>query len=184
MKTQQHFVAFPLPESIRHIAAEVQQSLIKEIQEPIRWTNPEDFHITIVFLGEVTSQHVEKVDLLLHAFSSRVQACDMALDGLGLFPNEYAPSVLFLRAALLDKQFAIHVKRLKDQISLYGIPLDRRDWQPHITLGRIERQRPLRDMEHIPIPKVQWRASHITLMESNVKRTQPKYITLRTYTLL
>lgn len=181
MKTQKLFIAFPLPDIVRSAAEQTQLRLRAALAEPIRWTNPEDFHITMVFLGHVTEAQRDKVIFLLEKYSKEMRAVSMRLDRVDVFSHPSSPSVLMIRVAVDDDSIRDHIARLKELLSFSSIAVDPRPWQPHITLGRTKRQRPLDMIDQISVPVCSWRATSMTLMRSNVKHAGPTYTTLSTY---
>lgn len=121
------FLAIPLPDDVRS-ALTVQQFLL-----PLpRKVAPEDFHITLVFLGDADHHRLEALHERLEAL--RPLPFLLQMDGLGLFGGAKPRSV----HALLRKSDALeHLQaKLAQAARLEGFTLEHRRYIPHVTLGR------------------------------------------------
>jgi len=123
------FTAIPLPDF--HLEKIV--SLTQNI-EKIRWTTPENLHLTVKFLGEIP---LPKINLLIEGFSSLIIAPPIiTIKGCGVFPGGKKPKIIYLgvekNAPLvkLEKNISA-IARKKD------LKLEKRTYTPHITLGRL-----------------------------------------------
>jgi len=130
------FFAFPLPGETR--------SRIWERLEPvasalpgIRWTRPENLHITAHFLGEVPATGLERLRVVLNGFVPGIPPFTAGYEGVSPFPPGRRPSVIVVpvteNRTLLGK--------LQGELgSVIGgsFPLDRRRFVPHITVGRVK----------------------------------------------
>jgi 2'-5' RNA ligase len=127
------FVAIHLPDSVRTSLEEVQEAL------PFgRPADPDQFHLTLAFLGEQPDDLVESAHHALEGI--RFPSFEAQLQGLGIF-GDRQPSVLW--AGLRD---GTAVKALHDRLlpALHGagIVLERRRFRPHVTLARFDRSGP------------------------------------------
>ena len=56
------FVAIPMPETVRNEITGIQQELQRLVsRDAVRWTKPEQFHLTLRFLGDVPVERVTGV---------------------------------------------------------------------------------------------------------------------------
>jgi 2'-5' RNA ligase len=115
-----------------------------------------NLHITLVFLGDVQLENVDRIRQL--AADTTFTAFDLRLDRVRRWQNgvlHLAPS----RAppALLELQRA-----LNDGVRDLGMPTERRRYSPHLTLAR-EMPR----VERLPrCPVFHWRVDRLTLFSS------------------
>ncbi|SNX74607.1 2'-5' RNA ligase [Cereibacter ovatus] len=121
------FVAIPLPEAVRSALA-VQQFLL-----PLpRKVEPETFHLTLCFLGEVPDAVLEAA----HEGFAAIVAPSFPLEiaGLGMFGGE-RPRVVWagVRAGQPLERLQAKVERAA---RVAGAEPDSRKFTPHITLGR------------------------------------------------
>lgn len=100
-----------------------------------RWTPPDQFHLTLRFLGDVEEDTSDQlIEVLAEA---KVEPFELGGDGLDVFPSRRRPRVLVAR---IDRH--PQLMRLQQQIDRrvlgLGIPEDRRSFNPHVTLARLK----------------------------------------------
>lgn len=120
------FLGFQIPP---HIGA---QLLLHGHKLPVaRKQPPENYHLTLVFLGEQPFDVLEELDLALQDL--RVPAPTVQLAGLGLFggtkPHNLHAGVT-PNPALTQLQ-----KRLESLARGFGVDIPRRKFTPHVTLA-------------------------------------------------
>jgi 2'-5' RNA ligase len=123
------FVAIDLPDSIRTRLADLDPKL-----PGVRWTAPEQMHLTLGFFGHVH----EDVDLALRERLSAIEfgAFFLPITGVGTFPPKGAPKIIWIGVGSAHPHlFQIH-KRVQEAALAAGIEPDLRAWHPHITLAR------------------------------------------------
>jgi 2'-5' RNA ligase len=130
------FTAVPLPAALTKKLAEVQSSLESSLV-PIRFVPPENLHLTLHFLGPTPSNLLEDFHHDLGAAAHRHRPFDLALNGLGCFPDTENPRVLW--AGIRDahgrlKELEEDCRRVLDQYRLFKLE---QDYVPHVTLGRL-----------------------------------------------
>src|SRR5678816_2625936 len=73
---------------------------------PWRWVSPDNWHLTLKFLGETSAAQVESLNAALHDVARRHRAFDMTLGTFGGFPNLRNPRVLFYNCLLYTSDAA------------------------------------------------------------------------------
>jgi 2'-5' RNA ligase len=126
------FIAIDLPDPIMEQLARISFGL-----PGVRWTPPEQLHLTLRFIGEVdgTLFHDIREEL------SRVEApaMTMQLEGMGHFPPRKAPRVLWVGITSRSREaLQILRNRVDTRLSQAGIAPEGRKFAPHITIGRIK----------------------------------------------
>jgi 2'-5' RNA ligase len=130
------FLSVPLPDPVRHLVAALTSELA-ERDWPVRWVAAGGSHLTLHFLGEVSPERRELLRLALPEVVARHQRFNLRTAGLGVFPNQRRPRVLWL---------GLHgpVHRLQTLQQAVGVVLadldlagDSNEFHPHITLGRV-----------------------------------------------
>lgn len=127
------FVALELTEEVR-AAVRALIARLEPAGADLRWVRPEGMHLTLKFIGEVPE---EKLAPLQAALGAVVSAAPVALNfhGLGYFPNERAPRVLWV-GAQASANLAPLAADLEAALEPLGIAREKRPFSPHLTLGR------------------------------------------------
>jgi 2'-5' RNA ligase len=179
------FVAIDIPEDVRSaISAFVAE--LRPASRNARWTRIEGLHVTLKFIGEVSQEEAEAIKTALASISPP-NSISMNFRGLGFFPNERRPRVLWVGIeagpALAELAGAI-----EKSLEALGIPREQRAFSPHLTLARFDTPRGL-DALHAAIEKagpVEFGASIATdfhLYQSVLKRGGAEYTRLATFRL-
>jgi RNA 2',3'-cyclic 3'-phosphodiesterase len=108
------------------------------INERIKWTETENFHITLVFLGDTEENKIKQVDKMLRRVCEGFGDFEMVIKGAGVFKTFKDPRVIWTGiepSAKLNELYESIKLGLKDT----GITVDNRTYNPHLTLGRIKR---------------------------------------------
>ncbi len=125
------FVALDLPEE----AAAALDRLCEGLPG-IRWAEPEQFHLTLRFVGEVGQGLFYEIGEALANVSH--PPFELALKGLGQFPPRGAPHTLW--AGVDDPADALPTlrRRIERVLAECGLEPERRKFVPHVTLGRFK----------------------------------------------
>ncbi len=142
---QRLFIALETNEAVQRAVAEVQQTLERrggspQGRMPVRWVRPAQVHLTLQFLGTVVSAHIPSLIAAVAPSVARHTAFFLRSDAVGAFPSVEAPRVLWL--GLRGDDDALHSlqRSVADAVrAVDGVVADRKPFQPHLTLGRVER---------------------------------------------
>lgn len=123
------FTAIRLPASLS-----MQLSLLKGGLSGARWIEPENYHITLRFFGDV-DRHTAN-DLVLELGTIRRQAFDLHVRRLDVFGNS-KPHALF--ASVQPTPDLVELNSEIERIAKRcGLKPDPRKFTPHITLARLK----------------------------------------------
>lgn len=101
-----------------------------------RWQDEDQLHITLRYIGEVTTPVAEDVALALSAV--RAAPLTLRLDGVGSFSRDRRPSALWAGIAPTHAITALH-RKIDNALVRIGLPSEGRAYLPHITLARLNR---------------------------------------------
>jgi len=175
------FAAIDLDDRARLAVATVQTTLSSAFdRDSLRWVQPEQMHITLVFLGEVP---LDRVGMASERLAAPVALApfDLLLQGLGAFPPRGAPRALWIGVQEGAEQLQLLQGEIADRLKWPPDP-GAGPFRPHLTLARFRRSRPsdrhvLRDQpmlgRGIPL-----RVDHVTLYESVLSSGPPRYAAL------
>lgn len=122
------FVALDLPWTLRESLCDLGTGL-----PGIDWVPPENFHVTLRFIGEVHAHEAEEIDLALAAIEA--PGFDLTLSGVGI--TEKAGRISSLWAGVERSQALDHLRgKVETALLRSGHASERRRFSPHVTLAR------------------------------------------------
>ena len=140
MRTIRSFIAVNIGLNALRAVAEEQSGLRRRVGErgaDVRWVAPQNLHVTIRFLGQVTEPMVAAIQDGLEPVVRTIAPFEVTAAGLGVFPDEQHPRVVWV--GLRDEGA---LGRLYDGISEVlvgmGFNLDAKPFRSHVTIGRVE----------------------------------------------
>ncbi len=182
------FVAILLPEAVKAKIAELVRPL-RHLTVDVKWVEEENLHLTLKFLGEISRTEVEKLDALLAGLFARESAFLLDYGGWGVFPSKENPRVLWIGLGG-DVDYLRRIQgKVEDICSCLGFPREKKNFHPHITLGRIRSHKNLelllREAKNTLPTEYQgsFRVEEIYLMESKLSPQGPSYAPLNFYPL-
>jgi 2'-5' RNA ligase len=123
------FVAIDLPESTQQSLAGLDPHI-----RGVRWTEPDQMHLTLGFFGDVP----EDIGIKLREKLSAIEfgAFFLLVNGVGMFSSKGAPKIIWIGVGRAHPHlFQIH-KRVQEAALAAGIEPELRPWHPHITIAR------------------------------------------------
>jgi 2'-5' RNA ligase len=106
--------------------------------EPIRWVRTEILHLTLRFLGETAPDVLDRVRRGAEECGSAWRSFDLLVQGLGCFPDDRRPRVIWAGAADESGSLAMISEDLERVARTAGFPPELRPFSAHLTLGRIK----------------------------------------------
>lgn len=126
-----HFISLLPDDATRERLAAVAERM-QAWDLPARWVHPEDYHLTLNFLGHLDEDEARMLPHAIDDVAAHPVLEPLRLAGLGAFAGRSAPRVVY--AALDDPQE--RCRHLADDLAAaLGDDPDRR-FHPHITLCR------------------------------------------------
>ena len=160
-------------ERLREFAAELKREWAGE---RIRWTRPENLHLTVEFFGETAEDEIPRLEAALAKAVGETPAFEMDIGGLGTFGSPRHPRVVWLgvESAGLRALHAAAEAALREA----GWTPEVRAFAPHLTLGRIERLKDVRRFAETVARRREWSAGkqaarELILFESAAGRYVP-----------
>lgn len=103
----------------------------------LKWAKPENWHITLIFLGSTPESAIPVLQNLIENSFDRIASFATELSGVGVFPNSAHPKVLWL--GITDVSVLIPAySTLFELLQKNGFMLENKPLKPHLTLGRIK----------------------------------------------
>lgn len=176
------FLAIALPESVRAALAVLQQDLAQSGAD-VKWVEPDNLHVTLTFLDEITDKQRSHIEALLRRVASREAPFQLALAHLGAFPSMTAPRVVWVGLG----QGADAVKRLAAAMDQEGAALslrkEERPFAAHITIGRVHSMKQREALvERLRAsawqPPAPWPVASVRLYRSDLSSSGSRYTML------
>ena len=130
MSTERLFIALTLPPAVREALAALAEPL-----PGVKWTPPDQLHLTLRFLGDVATEAIEPV--IERLAGVRVAPFILPVEGLGTFPPNRPPRILWIGVGSGHPRLFQLRQRVDDTLIACGLPLDVRTFHPHATLARM-----------------------------------------------
>jgi 2'-5' RNA ligase len=177
------FVALDVADEVRATLAEFSEPL-KKVCPHARWVHLEGVHITLKFIGEVSSEKLAQIREVLAALPA-FRPIHLRFAGVGFFPNARRPRV-FWAGIEADPELAELAAAIEAKLEPLGIPAEKRAFHPHLTLARFESpggtQRLSATVESFGRPEFGSQEFHeFHLYQSVLKRSGAEYTRIVTY---
>src|SRR6266850_2474777 len=131
------FIAVALNDAIRRRAVALQQQFA-QAGSKVKWVEPENLYVTMLFLGEVDAREVLDVCKAVRAVTSETAPFAVSVAGVGGFPNLRRPRTLWIGVDEGSEDLIrLHHDVEKELLALGGYRREDREYTPHITLGRV-----------------------------------------------
>jgi 2'-5' RNA ligase len=173
------FVALELPAPLQDGLARTIERLQPAVHG-IRWVDPRHTHLTLRFLGWTTRERLGVLEPRLQAIAQAGQAADIEVGGLGLFPPAGRARVLWMGVRLPPAALALQADCESAAVAC-GFPPERRDFQPHLTLGRWREPATRPKLPEIDLGRT--RLDRLVLFRSELHRDGARYSPLSAFTL-
>lgn len=132
-------------DELRHAVATLKSGLGNE---PIKWVDISNIHVTLAFLGSTEESAVISVCSMLDKGFSGFGEIAFNLTGIGVFKSFFDPKVIFAGIGNSESLIAAHgiVKMGLDEIE---IDTEDRRFSPHLTIGRIKELKDNRNFQKV-----------------------------------
>ena len=177
------FVAVNFPPELRRVI-ERECAPLREASMPVRWVKREQIHLTVKFIGEVSSSGVEGFCSVLDQVAARSRPFDLRFGNVGAFPSPRRPRVLWLGVDPCPELLSLK-DGLERGLAEVGVPPEERRYHPHVTLGRALRSAGAGDFDRFETVArtlglaEEYRVTHLALMESRLRPSGAVHCRLR-----
>jgi 2'-5' RNA ligase len=107
----------------------------------VKWSPPENLHITTKFIGEWPEAQLEELHRALAGLQAR-PPIPIRVRNLGFFPNQRSPRVFWAGVEGGDKLAGLAADTDR-ALSPLGVEPENRPFSPHLTLARIKEPVPM-----------------------------------------
>jgi len=130
------FIAIPLQQDLKNALAALQQRLLSD-NPGLKPVASDNLHLTLRFLGDRSQDELADIGRIMLSVGARKRFFNVLLEGLGVFPNQRRPRVLWVGLNPPDEIISL-AGLLNENLALLGLPPEPQPFRPHLTLGRFK----------------------------------------------
>lgn len=175
------FIAVELPETVKSSLRDV-LGILRKSDAAVRWTPPENIHLTIKFLGQTDESLIAPMKESLSKKLLTYKPFYITISDVGCFPNERRPKIVWIGIERSESLSNLQ-KEIDADLVKFGFSLEKREFSPHLTIGRVKAQdnllgmlRRLKELRSSSFANMEVKS--ISLMESVLKPAGAQYFTL------
>lgn len=177
------FIAVDIGDTVRAKAHALQETLARTSAE-VKWVEPGNLHITLLFLGEVDDRELHRVCRAAQDVAATEPPFPLHVSGMGAFPTPRRPKVVW--AGIGDGTEALvrlYGKLEATMLDLGCLRKEERGYTPHLTLGRVRSERDGHALAPELTRRLAWDGGRTTVEEilvfsSTLERAGPTYTVL------
>jgi 2'-5' RNA ligase len=181
------FLAIHLADEIRDSIATMQARL-KIAGAEVRWVAPENFHLTVTFLGDLSDALLPDIEETCAQIAAGTAAFRFRVCGGSYFPRR-GPTLKTLWVGLMEgtEEWKALVRHAEGPLSEFGVPQEG-GLVPHITLGRVKGEGGMHELREALAKEAETdcgaqAASELTLVESQLGPQGATYRDIRHWKL-
>jgi len=173
------FVAVSISGEIRKLAGALMETLAGEVHG-VRWVKPENLHLTLKFLGDLSEGQLPDLKVALDAAAGRHRPFSLGFGGAGVFPPRGRPRVVWIDLAAGGGEMTALQADVEEGLEPLGFPPGKRPFSPHLTIGRAGESRDPRALHSAlaAAGEISWGecvVDRVHLMRSDLFPTGPRY---------
>jgi len=176
------FFAVPISEEIKQRTREIQKRC--ECSDlKIGWVEPDQMHFTLRFLGDTPQDQIPQLVEVARRVAQSHPPHQITVAGAGAFPNIRRPRVIWMGCSAGSQQLAALGADLdKALTNAKLVEPEKRDFTPHLTLGRVRQGRNFRELTaslqelNDAVLGQMW-VDHFVLMHSDLQPGRPPVYT-------
>ena len=179
------FIALEIAKNLQAEIVEMQKALRSCYQEGVRWIEPQNLHITLIFIGKTNDSERRLISQELAKLSWEFQPIIFQIEQLEFIPR-VKPRILWLKLIPQDIKAKKLYKKACNSLLDMGIRLDFKEPQFHITLARIKKRLPNINPNHFltaELIKQKIEIEELALLESKLSSAGANYFPLEKFSL-
>lgn len=176
------FIAIDIPGSVKRELEKLTDEFSKT-GASVTWVKPDRMHLTLKFLGDVSTEKIEEIKQVLHVTAEPFAPLHLQPVGCGAFPSIKQMRVVWVGLRGDDEQLRELHKRIEAALSPLGFAAEDRPFRAHLTLGRVKGKKHLSSVQEALLAQQKFQAGAfeadgLTLYKSDLRPTGPIYTPL------
>jgi len=117
-------------------------------QVPVRWVPADNIHLTLKFLGNVSTANLEMLKEIMGNVVANHHECDISVGGIGAFPKTHNPRVIWVGMEVPQELISLQ-HNIEIETARLGYSREHRPFSAHLTFGRVSRNASSQDVRAI-----------------------------------
>jgi RNA 2',3'-cyclic 3'-phosphodiesterase len=174
---QRLFVAIGLDDATRaRIAAALLEASGQSNVPGLRWLGPDNWHLTLQFLGRVQDDAVAGVRLACEQAARATAPFVIELAGAGAFASPRRARVIWIGVRTGHEHVAALAERLFAATEPLGFAREQREFRSHLTVARLKTPSNVATvLGALRVPEVAMRVHELALYRSHLSRAGAEY---------
>lgn len=149
----------------------------RDAEAALRWVQPDHWHLTLSFLGDVPGDRADQVIENLAPVAERTAPFRLALGGAGCFPHPGAAKALWLGVQDGAAELEALARRCRAAAARAGVGVEGGRFQPHLTVARSNRGIVARRWLELldTFGNFAWQVTDFVLIDSELTRGGPRH---------
>ena len=148
------------------------QTIFKKSSADVRWITPDNLHLTLKFLGEVSDSKIAIVTEKVKQSVAGVKKFEVDFGGVDVFPDKSFPRILWLGVTKGKNELASLAQKIDNSLEEIGFEKEKRQFSAHLTIGRIKshknKEKLFSIVEKTPADKISDVVEFVYLMKSTL----------------
>jgi len=177
------FIGVDIGKTIRDRAVALQEKLSPSTNG-VKWVEPQNLHVTLLFLGEVDDREIPAVCRAVSEQTAEHLPFEISVEKLGCFPHPRRPRVIWIGVGEGAQELGTLHDGLEPLLLALGCyRREERRYRPHVTLGRVRGERPADQLAAVLAQNQDWKGgkipvSEVLVMSSELTPQGPNYTVL------
>jgi 2'-5' RNA ligase len=134
------FVSIELPEETKRNLSEVERVLGGSRYSFVRWVKPENLHLTLKFLGNISGARVDDSISAMKDVAKEVSSFHLDFLQLGAFPDLKQPRIIWVGIGGEVEKLSLLQQKVESALTSRGFAVESRPFVPHLTLARLREE--------------------------------------------
>jgi len=136
MAAVRSFIAANLNDEVRAALAKVEEEL-RQTGANVRWVRPQNFHLTLVFLGYVDQEKLGDIAAAIRTAVEGIKPFDIEFADVGGLPRPDRPRVVYVGIKDASGGLTALNEKISEAMKSFDVKIEDRKYVPHMTLGRV-----------------------------------------------
>jgi 2'-5' RNA ligase len=128
----------PPPALVESLSVAVRQWMRRIGTQGVKWVSPQNYHLTLEFLGNVGASSAEALGDLLAEACRNLAPVELKVQGGGCFPDVLRPKVFFVKLQGSTEELLRLQGSVAEASRGFGEPRDGKPFEPHLTVARFD----------------------------------------------